>query len=67
MEKKCNIIHCTIKENVPENIKVFYDHLYLSTVMLLTFFELLDGYRKLTGFHLNYKDHPASRERKNIF
>ena len=40
--------------------KIFYEHLYLSPVMLLTFFELLDEYQKLTGFHLNYKDHPAS-------
>lgn len=52
------------EKNVPENIKVFYEYLYLSPVMLFTFFELLDEYRKLSGFHLNYTDHPAPEKRK---
>ena len=52
------------EKNVPENIKVFYEYQYLSPVMLFTFFELLDEYRKLSGFHLNYTDHPAPEKRK---
>lgn len=53
------------KENIPENIKVFYEYLYLSPVMLFTFFELLDEYRSLSGINVNYEDHPAPEKRKS--
>lgn len=50
---------------IPEKIKVYYEYLYLSPVMLFVFFELLDEYRSMTGMNVNYIDHPTPKKRQN--
>lgn len=56
------------KDKIPKNIKVYYEYLYLSPVMLFAYFDLLDEYRSLAGININYLNHPSPEERqKHIF
>lgn len=56
------------KDKIPKNIKVYYEYLYLSPVMLFAYFDLLDEYRSLAGININYLNHPSPKERqKHIF
>ena len=56
------------KGRIPENIRVYYEYLYLSPVMLFAFFETLDEYRNMKGISINYLDHPSPENRqKHIF
>ena len=56
------------KGKIPENIRVYYEYLYLSPVMLFACFEALDEYRSMKGIEINYLDHPSPEDRqKHIF
>lgn len=56
------------KGKIPENIRIYYEYLYLSPVMLFACFEVLDEYRSMKGSKINYLDHPSPEDRqKHIF
>lgn len=53
------------KGKVPEDIKVYYEYLYLAPIMFFEYFILLDEYRSLTGIVITYSDHPSPQSRKD--
>lgn len=47
--------------DMPEEIRVFNENIYLSPAMLFEYFDLLDGYGALTGKAVSSADHPSPR------
>lgn len=52
------------EEKLPEEIQVFYEYLYLSPIMLMEYYRLLDFYRELYGQRIIYENHPSPEERQ---
>ena len=50
--------------NMPEEIRVYYENIYLSPVMLFEYFSLLDEYRAGIGKSVIYYDHPSPEKRQ---
>ena len=50
--------------NMPEKIRVYYENIYLSPVMLFEYFSLLDEYRTGIGKSVIYSDHPSPEKRQ---
>lgn len=53
------------KEEVPENIRVYFENMYLAPVMLFQYFAMMDEYRKLFGNSIEYTNHPSPENRQN--
>lgn len=53
------------KEEVPENIRVYFENMYLAPVMLFQYFAMMDEYRKLSGNSIEYTNHPSPENRQN--
>ena len=50
--------------NMPEEIRVYYENIYLSPVMLFEYFSLLDEYQAGIGKRVSYFDHPSPEKRQ---
>lgn len=50
--------------NMPEEIRVYYENIYLSPVMLFEYFSLLDEFRTGIGKSVIYSDHPSPEKRQ---
>lgn len=56
------------KNEVPEELQVFWEDQYLSPIILFEMFRLFDVYSELKGKKIGYQDHPTPKERQdNIF
>ena len=56
------------KNEVPEELQVFWEDQYLSPIILFEMFRLFDVYSELKGKEIVYQDHPTPKERQdNIF
>ena len=49
---------------IPEEIRVYYENMYLSPVMLFEYFSLLDKYQVGLGKRVSYSDHPSPENRQ---
>lgn len=49
---------------LPEELQVFYEYLYLSPIMLMEYYRLLDFYQELCGQKIIYENHPSPEERQ---
>ena len=63
--KLISMIESQAKEQLPKEIQVFYDYLYLSPMMLMEYFKLLDFYNGLFDKKTIYTDHPSPDDRQN--
>lgn len=50
--------------DMPEEIRVYYENIYLSPVMLFEYFSLLDEYQVGIGKSVSYSDHPSPEKRQ---
>lgn len=63
-----NLIMQQKKNEVPEELQVFWEDQYLSPIILFEMFRLFDVYSELKGKKIVYQDHPTPKERQdNIF
>lgn len=63
-----NLIMQQKKNEVPEELQVFWEDQYLSPIILFEMFRLFDVYSELKGKEIVYQDHPTPKERQdNIF
>ena len=63
-----NLIMQQNKNEVPEELQVFWEDQYLSPIILFEMFRLFDVYSELKGKEIVYQDHPTPKERQdNIF
>lgn len=63
-----NLIMQQKKNEVPEELQVFWEDQYLSPIILFEMFRLFDVYSELKGKKIGYQDHTTPKERQdNIF
>lgn len=63
-----NMIMVQKRGEMPDEIKVFYEYLYLTPMMLMDYFKLLDFYNSLFGKETEYINHPSPEFRqKELF
>ena len=63
-----NLIMQQKKNEVPEELQVFWEDQYLSPIILFEMFRLFDVYSELKGKKIVYQDYPTPKERQdNIF
>lgn len=58
------LISAQKESKVPEDIRVFYEYLYLSPMMLMEYYKLLDFYKELCGEKLTNNTHPDPIKRQ---
>lgn len=61
------LIHMIEKQKngeIPEKIKVYYEHMYLSPIMLFEYFMFFDKFKRLKGETIYYTDHPSPKNRE---
>jgi len=58
------LISAQKESKVPKEIKVYYEHLYLSPMMLMEYYKLLDFYKELCGEKLTNNTHPNPIKRQ---
>lgn len=59
-----NLIQKQNIKEMPDNIAVFFEYLYLAPMMLLDYFKLLDFYNALFGRTVSYIEHPSPEHRQ---
>lgn len=59
-----DLIDAQSNAEIPDEIRVFHEYLYLAPMMLMEYFKLLDFYNFLFGKENNYTDHPSPEFRQ---
>lgn len=60
-----HLIEAQSNAEIPDEIRVFHEYLYLAPMMLMEYFKLLDFYNSLFGKENNYTDHPSPELRQD--
>ena len=61
-----HLIKAQKEGNMPNEIRAFYENVYLAPIMLFEYFSLLDGYLGSIGKNVAYSDHPAPENRQEL-
>ena len=62
------LLHMIERQNkgeMPENIRVYFENMYLVPVMLFQYFSMLNEYHELLGKIVEYGNHPSPEERQD--